>query len=292
MFVWSGRGFSLHEDRFLLYWCRLLGYGEWTKLRAQIRRDAEFRFDYFLKSRSASEINRRVDALLRSMKKEEAKQQTKRAKVTQARERREAAATAANERRQRAAEEMRAQHAHASGTSMPVTTVTAAASSRPSPSSSPISFRHGTAESHATGSSLFAVDADAASGSQRVHRGESADGGGEDAPLILKRRALRAEHHVRTAGEDAAIARDDTAPIAPHHVHASLPAGDDPAAVSQWPTDDPEDLPLIHRKRFLQATRLARAHDHDDDDQRRHDEEHSSKRQRTTAPEADEDSDS
>lgn len=65
----KGKGFTLQEDRFLLYVCRLLGYGEWQKLQWAIRRDGEFRFDYFLKTRSLTQINRRVDALLRAMSK-------------------------------------------------------------------------------------------------------------------------------------------------------------------------------------------------------------------------------
>ena len=65
----KGKGFTLQEDRFLLYGCRLLGYGEWQKLQWAIRRDGEFRFDYFLKTRSLTQINRRVDALLRAMSK-------------------------------------------------------------------------------------------------------------------------------------------------------------------------------------------------------------------------------
>jgi hypothetical protein len=88
----KGKGFTLSEDRFLLYWTRTLGYGEWSKLRAVVRRDAEFRFDYFLKSRSLSQLSRRVDVLLRAMKKNATKAKGKRALAAEA-----AAAAAAAE---------------------------------------------------------------------------------------------------------------------------------------------------------------------------------------------------
>jgi len=48
-----------------------LGYGEWDGLKAEIRRSPLFRFDWFLKSRTPAELNRRCDALIRMVEKEE-----------------------------------------------------------------------------------------------------------------------------------------------------------------------------------------------------------------------------
>lgn len=66
----KGKGFTGTEDRFLLYKCNELGYGEWDKLHTSSCEDPEFTFDYFLKSRTAPELNRRVDALIRLKEKD------------------------------------------------------------------------------------------------------------------------------------------------------------------------------------------------------------------------------
>jgi len=47
-----------------------LGYGQWDELKAEVRKAWEFRFDWFIKSRTPAELNRRVDALIRLVIKE------------------------------------------------------------------------------------------------------------------------------------------------------------------------------------------------------------------------------
>jgi SWI/SNF-related matrix-associated actin-dependent regulator of chromatin subfamily A member 5 len=47
-----------------------LGYGQWEELKAEVRKAWEFRFDWFIKSRTPVELNRRVDALIRLIVKE------------------------------------------------------------------------------------------------------------------------------------------------------------------------------------------------------------------------------
>jgi hypothetical protein len=58
-----------------------LGYGEWTLLRAAIRRSDAFRFDYFFKSRNELELNRRVDVLVRQLQKKSEEETKKSAKA-------------------------------------------------------------------------------------------------------------------------------------------------------------------------------------------------------------------
>jgi hypothetical protein len=215
----SGRGFSLSEDRFLLYWCRLLGYGEWSKLRSQIRKDAEFRFDYFLKSRSCAELNRRVDALLRSMQKEEAKQQSRRA----SRKGIAATTTAAG------SASASAHRPDPSSTPLPLSRELFATSggSRPlstqvSPSPSPVMFHARQPAAPLSSSGSLADDAIPS----------AAD---EDRPLGVKRRSLLHADH------------DDEGE---HDEHAQEADGD----VDMPQVEDPaEDLPLVHRQKVLKA---------------------------------------
>lgn len=49
-----------------------LGYGRWDELREEVRRSWLFRFDWFIKTRSAQELQRRVDALVKLIEKENA----------------------------------------------------------------------------------------------------------------------------------------------------------------------------------------------------------------------------
>jgi SWI/SNF-related matrix-associated actin-dependent regulator of chromatin subfamily A member 5 len=60
----------VEEDAFLLCMTHQLGYGNWDELKAEIRKAWQFRFDWYLKSRSALELNRRVDILIRMIEKE------------------------------------------------------------------------------------------------------------------------------------------------------------------------------------------------------------------------------
>eukprot|EP01083_Nonionella_stella_P146847 462434_1 len=67
----KGKGFITEEDRFLLCAVDRLGYGKWDDLKVTVRSDSRFRFDYFLKSRTAAELGRRVEVLVRLLQKEE-----------------------------------------------------------------------------------------------------------------------------------------------------------------------------------------------------------------------------
>eukprot|EP00388_Colpodella_angusta_P016916 GDKJ01041886.1.p1 GENE.GDKJ01041886.1~~GDKJ01041886.1.p1 ORF type:complete len:1214 (-),score=281.72 GDKJ01041886.1:82-3390(-) len=65
--------FTEENDRYLLTVTALLGFGRWEDIRAFIKRDPRVRFDWFLRTRSANDIGKRVDALVRLMKKERVK---------------------------------------------------------------------------------------------------------------------------------------------------------------------------------------------------------------------------
>jgi len=62
--------YSLEHDKFLIYACFLEGYGNWDKIRMLIKREPIFRFDHFFKSRSESELHKRIQSLLKVLEKE------------------------------------------------------------------------------------------------------------------------------------------------------------------------------------------------------------------------------
>uniref|UniRef100_A0A0G4HH50 Uncharacterized protein n=1 Tax=Chromera velia CCMP2878 TaxID=1169474 RepID=A0A0G4HH50_9ALVE len=62
--------FTENNDRYLLNMTALLGYGQWDALKGFVRRDPRWRFDWFLRSRTAQDLGRRVDALVRQLRKE------------------------------------------------------------------------------------------------------------------------------------------------------------------------------------------------------------------------------
>ncbi|KDD72659.1 SLIDE domain-containing protein, partial [Helicosporidium sp. ATCC 50920] len=66
----KGKAYTEEEDRFLLCMTHQLGYGAWDELKAEIRDNVWFRFDWFLKSRQAQELARRCDTLIRLIEKE------------------------------------------------------------------------------------------------------------------------------------------------------------------------------------------------------------------------------
>jgi len=66
----SNRGFTEDEDRFLICMTNILGYGAWDALRLEIRRCDQFRFNWFMKSRSKEDLQRRCDTLLRLVERE------------------------------------------------------------------------------------------------------------------------------------------------------------------------------------------------------------------------------
>lgn len=66
----KGKAFTEEEDRFLICAVHELGYGRWDELKAEIRKSWRFRFDWFIKSRSPQELQRRTDTLIRLIEKE------------------------------------------------------------------------------------------------------------------------------------------------------------------------------------------------------------------------------
>lgn len=55
---------------FQLCMAHKLGYGKWDELRSAFRMSPLFRFDWFVKARSAQELARRCDTLVRLVEKE------------------------------------------------------------------------------------------------------------------------------------------------------------------------------------------------------------------------------
>merc|ERR1712166_295612 len=67
----KGKAFNEEEDRYMICMTEKLGYGNWEDLKAEIRAAWQFRFDWFIKSRTPTELGRRVDTLIRLVEKEE-----------------------------------------------------------------------------------------------------------------------------------------------------------------------------------------------------------------------------
>lgn len=66
----KGKGFTEEEDRFLVCQVHKLGWGHWDELKSEIRKSYLFRFDWFFKSRTAQELQKRCDQLVRLVEKE------------------------------------------------------------------------------------------------------------------------------------------------------------------------------------------------------------------------------
>ena len=62
-------GFTEDEDRYLIWETYQVGYGEWELLRKAVQNSLRCRYNYFLKSRSAVELSRRVDIIIRLLEK-------------------------------------------------------------------------------------------------------------------------------------------------------------------------------------------------------------------------------
>jgi SWI/SNF-related matrix-associated actin-dependent regulator of chromatin subfamily A member 5 len=58
------------EDRWLVCMTNKLGYGRFEHLKAEVRKAWQFRFNWWIKSRTPIELKRRVDALIRMIEKE------------------------------------------------------------------------------------------------------------------------------------------------------------------------------------------------------------------------------
>jgi SWI/SNF-related matrix-associated actin-dependent regulator of chromatin subfamily A member 5 len=65
-----GRGYQEEEDAFLVCMMYRHGYGAAERIRMEIRRAWQFRFDWFFKSRSAQEIQKRCDLLVKVVERE------------------------------------------------------------------------------------------------------------------------------------------------------------------------------------------------------------------------------
>jgi SWI/SNF-related matrix-associated actin-dependent regulator of chromatin subfamily A member 5 len=61
----KGKHYTEEEDRFIVCMTAQLGYGSWEEVRNEIRKCWDFRFDWFFKSRTGAEIQRRCDSLIR-----------------------------------------------------------------------------------------------------------------------------------------------------------------------------------------------------------------------------------
>jgi SWI/SNF-related matrix-associated actin-dependent regulator of chromatin subfamily A member 5 len=66
----KGRYFTEEEDVYLIYETHNVGYGNWEALRQSIRTSREFRFNWFMKSRTPAQLQARTEALIRIIQKE------------------------------------------------------------------------------------------------------------------------------------------------------------------------------------------------------------------------------
>jgi len=66
----KGRQFVEEEDRWLICSVAKMGYGRWDELKAEARRAPDFKFNWFIKSRTPVELKRRFDILVRVIEKE------------------------------------------------------------------------------------------------------------------------------------------------------------------------------------------------------------------------------
>ncbi len=64
--------FTEDNDRLLLCLVNTFGYGSWDKIKREIHAAPTCTFDYYLKSRSAADIGRRCDSLMRICEKDNA----------------------------------------------------------------------------------------------------------------------------------------------------------------------------------------------------------------------------
>ena len=64
------RGYTMEEDRYLLWLCREVGFGEWSRMCRRMERDEQFNFDWYMLARSPVEIERRVTTLLKEIQRQ------------------------------------------------------------------------------------------------------------------------------------------------------------------------------------------------------------------------------
>ena len=83
------------EDAFLVYMMHRHGYGASERMRMEIRRAVHFRFNWFFKSRSTAEIQKRCDTLVKIVEKENEEVHRKEEELRRKKENEAAAAAAA-----------------------------------------------------------------------------------------------------------------------------------------------------------------------------------------------------
>lgn len=66
----KAKAFTEEEDRFLVCMMAQVGYGNWDVIKMEIRRAWQFRFDWFMRTRTSAELQRRCDTLIRLIEKE------------------------------------------------------------------------------------------------------------------------------------------------------------------------------------------------------------------------------
>ena len=62
--------FTQDNDRHLLCYVKVVGYGNWEALRRRIRKSEFFKLDYMIRSRTSNELQKRVDCLIKFLEKE------------------------------------------------------------------------------------------------------------------------------------------------------------------------------------------------------------------------------
>lgn len=66
----KSRLFTSSHDKYLVFKNAEHGYGNWTPIRAEIKKESTFEFDHYLKSRSEGDMNKRMNSLLKVLKAE------------------------------------------------------------------------------------------------------------------------------------------------------------------------------------------------------------------------------
>lgn len=95
----KGKAFNEEADRYLLCMSQKLGYGNWEDLKAELRCAWQFRFDWFIKSRTPAELGKRVEQLIRLIEKEnEMEKQQLKSKANQAKRKAEEAAASSGKK--------------------------------------------------------------------------------------------------------------------------------------------------------------------------------------------------
>ena len=91
----KGRAYQEEEDAFLICMMHRHGYGAAERIRMEIRRAWQFRFDWYFKSRSSSEIQKRCDAIVKIVERENEEVRRKEKEAEEAKLAASAAAAAA-----------------------------------------------------------------------------------------------------------------------------------------------------------------------------------------------------